>query len=83
MDFESGIYNLTLMKSDRSGKILVIDDDKDVLFTAGLVLKGLFKKVDTLDRPGLIPEYLKACRYDVILLDMKNREGSCSADFAQ
>ena len=66
------------MKSDRSGKILVIDDDKDVLFTAGLVLKGLFKKVDTLDRPGLIPEYLKACRYDVILLDMNFSRGTTS-----
>jgi two-component system response regulator HydG len=66
------------MKSDRCGKILVIDDDKDVLFTAGLVLKGLFKKVDTLDRPGLIPEYLKACKYDVILLDMNFSRGTTS-----
>ena len=66
------------MRSGTSGKILVIDDDKDVLFTAGLVLKGLFEKVDTLDRPWLIPEYLKACKYDVILLDMNFSKGSTS-----
>jgi two-component system response regulator HydG len=58
------------MKSDRSRNILVVDDDNDVLYTARLVLRGLFEKVDTLDRPSLIPEYLKACKYEVILLDM-------------
>jgi DNA-binding NtrC family response regulator len=66
------------MKSDRSGSVLVVDDDNDVLYTARLVLKGLFAKVDTLDRPGLIPEYLKACKYDVILLDMNFTRGNTS-----
>jgi two-component system, NtrC family, response regulator HydG len=66
------------MKSDRSGNILVVDDDNDVLYTARLVLKGLFGKVDTLNRPGLIPEYLKACKYDVILLDMNFTRGITS-----
>lgn len=66
------------MKSDSSGKILVVDDDRDILFTARLVMKGLFEKVDTLDRPGLIPEFLKACRYDVILLDMNFSRGDTS-----
>ena len=58
------------MRSGTSGKILVVDDDKDVRLTAGLVLKRLFGKVYTLDRPRQIPEYLKVCKYDVILLDM-------------
>jgi DNA-binding NtrC family response regulator len=66
------------MKSDSSGKILIVDDDRDVLFTARLVMKGLFEKVDTLDRPGLIPEFLKECRYDVILLDMNFSRGDTS-----
>lgn len=66
------------MKSDSSGKILVVDDDRDVLFTARLVMKGLFEKVDTLDRPRQIPEFLKACRYDVILLDMNFSRGDTS-----
>jgi DNA-binding NtrC family response regulator len=63
------------MKSDRSGSILVVDDDKDVLFTAKLVLRDLFAKVDTIDRPELIPEYLKSSRYEVILLDMNFARG--------
>jgi DNA-binding NtrC family response regulator len=66
------------MKSDRSGSILVVDDDNDVLYTARLVLRGLFEKVDTIDRPGLIPDYMKSCKYDVILLDMNYTRGSTS-----
>lgn len=66
------------MKSERSGNILVIDDDNDVLYTARLVLRDLFGKVDTLARPGLIPDYLKACRYDLILLDMNFSRGDTS-----
>jgi DNA-binding NtrC family response regulator len=66
------------MKSDRSGSVLVVDDDNDVLYTARLVLRGLFGKVDTLDRPGLIPDYLKTCKYDVILLDMNYTRGCTS-----
>jgi len=66
------------MKSDSSGKILVVDDDRDVLFTAKLVMKGLFDKVDTLERPGLIPEFLKLCKYDAIILDMNFSRGDTS-----
>ena len=66
------------MKSDRSGNILIVDDDNDVLYTAKLVLRGLFEKVDTLDSPGLIPQYLKKCKYEVILLDMNFTRGITS-----
>jgi DNA-binding NtrC family response regulator len=66
------------MRSERSGKILVVDDDNDVLYTARLVLRELFEKVDTINRPGLIPECMKSCTYDVILLDMNYSRGSTS-----
>lgn len=66
------------MRSDSSGKILVVDDDRDVLFTARLVMKSLFEKVDTLERPGLIPEFLKSCKYDVVILDMNFSRGDTS-----
>jgi DNA-binding NtrC family response regulator len=69
---------MSLMKSEKSDSILVIDDDNDVLYTARLVLRGLFGRVDVLDNPGLIPEYLKACKYDAILLDMNFSRGSTS-----
>jgi two-component system, NtrC family, response regulator HydG len=66
------------MKSDRSGNILIVDDDNDVLYTAKLVLRGLFENVDTLDSPGLIPQYLKKRKYEVILLDMNFTRGITS-----
>jgi DNA-binding NtrC family response regulator len=66
------------MKSERSCSVLVVDDDNDVLYTARLVLRGLFEKIDTIDHPGLIPEYLKTCKYDVILLDMNYSRGNTS-----
>jgi DNA-binding NtrC family response regulator len=66
------------MKSDRSDSILVIDDDNDVLYTARLVLRGMFERVDLIDNPGLIPEYLKARKYEIILLDMNFSRGNTS-----
>jgi DNA-binding NtrC family response regulator len=54
---------------------LVVDDDKDVLFTSKLVLRDLFAKVDTISSPELIPEYLKSSKYEVILLDMNFTRG--------
>jgi DNA-binding NtrC family response regulator len=72
------IINITLMKSAGSGNILIVDDDNDVLFTARLVLRDLFGKVDTLNRSGSIPEYLKSGKYDVIVLDMNFTRGNTS-----
>jgi DNA-binding NtrC family response regulator len=66
------------MKSAGSGNILIVDDDNDVLYTARLILRDLFGKVDTLNRSGSIPEYLKACKYDVIVLDMNFTRGNTS-----
>jgi DNA-binding NtrC family response regulator len=66
------------MQSEGCGNILVIDDDNDVLYTAKLVLRGLFEKVDSLSDPGLIPGFVKAGKYDVILLDMNFTRGATS-----
>lgn len=66
------------MKTDKFCSILVVDDDADVLYTAKLVLKGLFGKVDTLSRPAFIPECLRDSKYDVILLDMNFARGITS-----
>ncbi len=69
------------MKSEKFCNILVVDDDNDVLYTAKLVLKGLFGKVDTLSRPGYIPDCLRSCRYDLILLDMNfSRVNTCGKE---
>jgi two-component system, NtrC family, response regulator HydG len=51
-------------------KILVIDDDADVLHAAKFLLKRHFSRVETVTDPNRIPEFLAADFFDVILLDM-------------
>jgi len=52
------------------GKILVIDDDEDVLLAARLFLKQHVAFVHTEKNPQLVSTLLKNENYDVILLDM-------------
>jgi DNA-binding NtrC family response regulator len=54
----------------KPGKILVIDDDEDVLFSARLLLKQHYVIVRIEKDPEQIPVILKDEHYDVILLDM-------------
>ncbi len=56
--------------TQKYGKILVIDDDKDVLQAARLFLKQHVDLIHTEHDPNLIPTLLKNENYDVILLDM-------------
>ena len=51
-------------------KILIIDDDEDVLQAARLFLKQHVSVVHTEKNPQLIPALLQHENYDVILLDM-------------
>ncbi len=55
---------------NKSGKILIIDDDEDILFSARLLLKQYYSIVRIEKNPEQIPSILKDDRYDVILLDM-------------
>jgi DNA-binding NtrC family response regulator len=66
------------MRSAGSGNILIVDDDNDVLYTARLVLRDLFGKVDLLNRSALIPETVKSTKYDVVVLDMNFTRGNTS-----
>lgn len=56
--------------SDKFGKILIIDDDEDILLAARLFLKRHFEIVHTEKKPENIPQLLQNENYDVILLDM-------------
>lgn len=51
-------------------KILIVDDDQDVLLAAKLFLKQHIRIVHTEKNPENIPNLLKTENYDVILLDM-------------
>ena len=52
------------------GKILIVDDDEDVLHAARLLLKKHAERVHTEKRPEQLPTLLRNESYDVILLDM-------------
>ena len=52
------------------GKILVVDDDEDVLHALRLLLKKYSRSVHTEKNPEQIPTLLKNEDYDLILLDM-------------
>lgn len=54
----------------RTGKILVVDDNEDVLRAAKMFLKRQFTQVDIEKDPESIPNLLMNEHYDVILLDM-------------
>ncbi len=54
----------------KTGKVLVVDDDKDVLLAAKLFLKQHVQLVTTETEPDKILALLEEIRYDVILLDM-------------
>jgi DNA-binding NtrC family response regulator len=56
------------MQKDK--KILVIDDNKDVLVAIKLLLQEHFSRVDTFQSPNIIPEQLRKHHYDAIMLDM-------------
>ncbi|MBN1164318.1 MAG: sigma-54-dependent Fis family transcriptional regulator [Candidatus Krumholzibacteriota bacterium] len=59
-----------MSKIPKSGNILVVDDDEDVLFAARLFLKNHFALVQTESNPEKIPALLKGESFDVVLLDM-------------
>ena len=51
-------------------RILIIDDDVDILLAAKMYLRQKFQVVHTEKNPECIPDLLKTESYDVILLDM-------------
>lgn len=58
--------------------ILIIDDDKDVLHTAKVVLKPHFSKITTESNPEKLGYLVNHNVYDVILLDMNYTAGLTS-----
>ncbi|WP_238386504.1 sigma-54-dependent transcriptional regulator [Chitinophaga rupis] len=59
-----------MMTTTLPGKILIVDDDMDVLRAARLLLKRHFEQVDFERNPQKIPYLVSNFDYDVILLDM-------------
>lgn len=62
------------------GKILIVDDDKDVLVTARMILKQHFSSIVIETNPKEIPGYLKNQDFDVVILDMNFKPGATNGD---
>ena len=60
------------------GKILIIDDNEDLLFAAKMLLKKHAKEVHIEKDPRRIPFLINTQQFDVILLDMNFREDTTS-----
>lgn len=56
--------------SQKIGKILIIDDNDDIIFTLKLLLKGHVELIRSSTNPENIPSLMEKEEYDVILLDM-------------
>jgi len=60
------------------GRILIIDDNEDLLFAAKMLLKKHAKEVHIEKDPRRIPFLINTQNFDVILLDMNFREDTTS-----
>ncbi|MCD7901593.1 MAG: sigma-54 dependent transcriptional regulator [Bacteroides sp.] len=55
---------------NKQGKILIVDDNEDVLFALNLLLEPYFEKIKVAVTPEKIPYFMKTFEPDIILLDM-------------
>src|ERR1700730_16450925 len=53
-----------------SARILVVDDEEDILVAARLLLKRHFTSVQTVSDPSRLPDLTRQGAFDVLLLDM-------------
>lgn len=63
---------------EKEGKILIVDDNEDVLFALNLLLKPHVEKVKVSTQPSQITRFMKEFEPDVILLDMNFKQDAIS-----
>ncbi|HEX8658070.1 MAG TPA: sigma-54 dependent transcriptional regulator [Hymenobacter sp.] len=64
----------------KHARILVVDDDPDVLFALKLLLKSEVREVVTEKNPELLLSLLSQQHFDVVLLDMNYRSGQATGN---
>lgn len=68
------------MAAKRFGKLLIVDDDEDILVAGRLLLRRHFDAVLTCDDPADIDSLLDEHQFDAILLDMNFSPGESSGE---
>lgn len=66
------------MTNQKTGKLLIVDDDKDILLTSKVVLKSEFEYIRTENDPFKLGQILREEEFDVIMLDMNFSTGKTS-----
>ncbi len=64
----------------KEGKILIIDDNLQILNSLKILLEDEFQRVETVRNPNQIPELLWRASWDIILLDMNFTRGNTSGN---
>ncbi len=62
----------------QSAKILIVDDEEDILLSLQFFLSQHFEEVKTESNPFQLPRLLRNTQYDLILLDMNFKKGDTS-----
>jgi len=61
-------------------RILIIDDNAQILESLRILLKDEFEVIDIISKPARIPEMLWRNRYDIVMLDMNFAMGDTSGN---
>jgi DNA-binding NtrC family response regulator len=70
-------------KVSKTGNILIVDDDEDILTASRLLLRRAFASITTCSNPQEIPKLLADHDFDVVLLDMNFGPGESSGKEGQ
>ncbi len=68
------------MGEKKKGKVLIIDDNEDILFALNLLLKPLVEDIRVTTLPEQIDRFYDVVRPDVVLLDMNYRRDAISGE---
>jgi len=63
---------------EKQGKILIIDDNEDVLFALNALLTPLYEKIRVTVNPEKIPDFQRNFKPDLYLLDMNFKQDAVS-----
>lgn len=68
------------LRLDNEKRILIVDDDEDILTAGKLLLKRHFGHVVTCNRPERVPRVMTDQSFDAVLLDMNFSPGESSGE---
>ena len=76
----SKLFERRKMEEKKKGKVLIIDDNEDILFALNLLLKPLVEDIRVTTQPEQIDRFYDLVHPDVVLLDMNYRRDAISGE---